>query len=98
MDISLAVDMLYKSTVPSGFDIAVLVSGDKDFMPVLQKTRLLGKRVAVCSMRNSCNHDLANAGATVKDFKMIWLDDCIPDIYKSNSEDPGESSSASYSL
>jgi hypothetical protein len=34
------------------FDVAVLVSGDRDFIPALLRTRERGKRVAVCSMRN----------------------------------------------
>ena len=33
----------------------VLVSGDRDFIPALLRTRERGKRVAVCSMRNSAS-------------------------------------------
>eukprot|EP00981_Chlorochromonas_danica_P009297 scaffold2602_cov177-Ochromonas_danica.AAC.18 len=65
VDISLAVEMLYLSTVNDAFDIAVLVSGDKDFVPVLEKTRMLAKRVAICSMRGSCNNDLCNNENTI---------------------------------
>ena len=53
VDISLAVDMLHYATVPNAYDVAVLVSGDRDFIPALVRTRQKGKRVAVCSMRNS---------------------------------------------
>lgn len=81
VDISLAVEMLYMSTVNDAFDIAVLVSGDKDFVPVLEKTRMLAKRVAICSMRGSCNSDLCNNQNTVRDFDMIWLDDYVEDLY-----------------
>eukprot|EP01039_Chlorochromonas_danica_P001094 gene1094-1185_t len=81
VDISLAVEMLYLSTVNDAFDIAVLVSGDKDFVPVLEKTRMLAKRVAICSMRGSCNNDLCNNENTVRDFDMIWLDDYIEELY-----------------
>ena len=53
VDIALAVDMLHYATVPNAFDVAVLVSGDRDFIPALVRTRQKGKRVAICSMRNS---------------------------------------------
>lgn len=56
VDIALAVDMLYYATVPQAFDVAVLVSGDRDFMPALVRTRQKGKRVAVCSMLNSARY------------------------------------------
>ena len=81
VDISLAVEMLYMATVPGALDLAVLVTGDKDFMPALEKTRLLGKRVAICSMRNSCNSDLSRFDARVRDFDLIWLDDVMEDLY-----------------
>ena len=42
MDISLAVEMLYMATVPDAYDVAVIITGGKDFMPAMQKTRLTG--------------------------------------------------------
>ncbi len=55
VDISLAVEMVYMSAIPDAFDIAVIITGDKDFIPALQKVRQRGKRTAICSIRNSCN-------------------------------------------
>ena len=52
VDISLAVDMLHYATIPHALDVAVLVSGDRDFIPALVRTRQKGKRVAIASMRN----------------------------------------------
>lgn len=49
-------------------------------MPALVKTRQKGKRVAICSMRNSCNRDLVMPGAAIRDFDIIWLDDFIDEI------------------
>jgi uncharacterized LabA/DUF88 family protein len=43
VDISLAVEMLYMATVPDAYDVAVIITGDKDFMPAMQKTRLTGR-------------------------------------------------------
>jgi hypothetical protein len=36
----------------------VLLTGDKDFMPVMTRTRQKGKRVALATMRANCNRDL----------------------------------------
>eukprot|EP00607_Mallomonas_marina_P009868 CAMPEP_0182419078 /NCGR_PEP_ID=MMETSP1167-20130531/3472_1 /TAXON_ID=2988 /ORGANISM="Mallomonas Sp, Strain CCMP3275" /LENGTH=524 /DNA_ID=CAMNT_0024593685 /DNA_START=289 /DNA_END=1863 /DNA_ORIENTATION=- len=88
VDISLAVEMLYMATVPDGYDIAVIVTGDKDFIPAMQKTRMKGKRVAVCSQRNSCNRDLTNPSNRLKDFDVIWLDDYIDEIIAPMRSDP----------
>ena len=58
-------------------DVACIVTGDKDFIPAMQKTRLKGKRVALVSMRNSCNRDLSQPELSIRDFNVIWLDDFI---------------------
>jgi uncharacterized LabA/DUF88 family protein len=49
IDIALAVEMMHYATVPGAYDVAVLVSGDKDFIPALARIRHKGKRVALCS-------------------------------------------------
>ena len=80
VDIALASDMLYYSCMDS-LDIAVLLSGDKDFIPVLEKVRLLSKKVAICSMRSACSLDLSKSEARIRDFDLIWLEDYIHDLY-----------------
>lgn len=35
IDISLAVEMMHFASTPGAYDIAVLLSGDKDFMPAM---------------------------------------------------------------
>jgi len=50
VDIQLAVEMLHYATVPNAYDVAVLLSGDKDFIPALTRTRQKGKQVEVVSM------------------------------------------------
>lgn len=80
MDISLAVEMLYMATVPNAYEIACIITGDKDFIPAMQKTRLMGKRVALCSMRNGCNADLAAEQAQLRDFEVIYLDEYLDEI------------------
>jgi len=67
VDIKLAVEMLHYATVPDAYDIAVVVTGDKDFMPALKRTRQKGKRVALASMMPGCNRALLDVKNRVKD-------------------------------
>ena len=39
VDISLAVEMMHYASIPGGLDCAVLLTGDKDFMPALKRIR-----------------------------------------------------------
>ena len=76
VDISLAASALYYAAIPNVYDIAIAVIGDRDFIPMLQAVRRLGKRVAIASIKNSCAPDIADPrdAARVKDFDLIWLD------------------------
>jgi hypothetical protein len=65
IDISLAVEMMHYASVPGAYDVAVLLSGDKDFIPAMARIRQKGKRVALCSMRNCCSRDLVRPLATL---------------------------------
>lgn len=80
IDIALAVEMLFYATVPNAYDVAILLTGDKDFMPAMTRTRDKGKRVCLCSMRNGCNRDLIDRSHQISDFDVIWLDDYIKDF------------------
>lgn len=79
LDISLATTMLYLAAMPYAYDIAISVVGDRDFIPMLQYVRRLGKRVAIASIKGSCAPAFADARdeARVKDFDIIWLDDLL---------------------
>ena len=82
VDLSLATTLLYQAAIPYAYDIAIVVIGDRDFMPVLQHARLLGKRVAIASIKKSCAAEYADTEdpARIKDFDIIWLDDLIPQL------------------
>ncbi len=79
VDIALATNMLYFAAIPNAYDLAIAVVGDRDFMPMLQSVRKLGKRVAIASIKNSCAPEFADPhdDARVKDFDIIWLDDLL---------------------
>ncbi len=54
VDVSLACEML-EHALMDHFDVAVIVSGDRDFVPVMQKVQAAGKRVEVAAFQNEMN-------------------------------------------
>ncbi|MDH5476745.1 MAG: NYN domain-containing protein [Nitrospinota bacterium] len=82
VDIALAASMLYYAAIPSGYDLAVAVVGDKDYFPLFQKVRQLGKQVAIVSIRQSCAKMYSDRQdpKKLKDFHIIWLNDMIERI------------------
>ena len=82
VDIALASSMLYYAAVAGGYDVAAAVVGDKDYFPLFQKTRQLGKRVAVISIRQSCAKMYSDRqdAKKLKDYHIIWLNDMIDKI------------------
>lgn len=82
VDIALATAILYYAAIPNAYDVAIVVLGDRDFLPVLQHVRRLGKRVAIASVRGACAPELADPRdeARVKDFDVIWLDELLEEL------------------
>ncbi len=82
VDIALASSMLYFAALPLAYDIAIVIGGDRDYVPVLQKVRLLGKRVALASIHGACSYELMEGKNLkgVRDFDVIWLHDILDDI------------------
>jgi hypothetical protein len=85
IDIQLAVDMLHYATEPNAYDIAVLLSGDKDYMPAMVRTRQKGRRVGLVSMRRACNRALRES-SNIKDYDVIFLEDHLDEIFKLKTE------------
>jgi len=79
VDIALATSMLYFAAIPYAYDIAIAVIGDKDFMPMLQHVRSLGKRVAIASIKGSCANEYSDPKNIhrLKDFDIIWIGDYL---------------------
>ena len=69
--------MLHYATEADAYDVAVILTGDRDFEPAMYRTRQKGKRVALCSMRAGCNKALSVQGGEkhLRDYDVIWLDD-----------------------
>jgi hypothetical protein len=75
VDVGLATALLEMAAV-SAYDIAIVVCGDRDFVPALQAVRRLGKRVAIVSARGSCAREFSdpNDPMRLRDFDTMWLD------------------------
>ena len=76
IDIQLAVEMLHYATVPNAYDVAILVSGDKDFMPALIRTRQKARKVGIVSKRPDCNRALYQTPNLI-DYDVIWFEDYL---------------------
>lgn len=60
IDVSLATDLLWYA-FQDIYDTAILISGDGDFIPAIERVRLLGKRVELWAFKDSIGRDLRNA-------------------------------------
>ena len=84
VDIQLAVDMLYYATVPDAYDVALLLTGDRDFLPAVIRCRQKGRRVGLVSMRTGSMS--FEETPNLKDYDTIWLEDYLPQWIKKNPE------------
>jgi hypothetical protein len=50
--VALASAMMYYASVPGAFDVATLVSGDSDYIPLLRRVRSVGKRTQLVAINN----------------------------------------------
>ncbi|KAL3921422.1 MAG: hypothetical protein SGPRY_004910, partial [Prymnesium sp.] len=89
VDIALAVEMMHYASVEGAYDCAVLVTGDKDFMPALSRIRQKGKQVAICSMRNCCSRELLLPSSRVRDFDPVWIEDHLDEFVFPNLRSSG---------
>lgn len=86
VDVALASCMLYYAAIPYAYDIAIAIIGDEDFVPVLQRVRSLGRRVAIVSIRTKHNSPCSSVYSGeyddegVRDFDVFWLNDLAKKI------------------
>lgn len=60
VDVSLACEML-EHALMDHFDVAIVVSGDRDFVPAIQKVQSAGKRVEVAAFGDVYNEECKRA-------------------------------------
>jgi hypothetical protein len=70
VDISMASNLFYYQ---QSYDIAIAVTGDKDFLPALRRLRLLGKDVIIATFQASCSQNLYCSGG-YNEFPVIVID------------------------
>ncbi len=57
-----------------------VVSGDKDFVPALVRTRQKGKQVCISSMRAGCNRVLYESYPHIRDYDVVWLESFLDEL------------------
>ena len=72
VDIAVAINLLLHK---DEYDIAILVTGDKDFIPVIDKVRELNKKIIISSFSNICSKELF-----INEEDVIWLDKLLSDM------------------
>jgi len=97
VDIQLAVEMLHYATVANAYDVAILLSGDKDFLPALLRTRQKGRKVAIVAMRAGCNRALYET-PNVKDYDVIWIDDYLDQLIVPRTNTPNKSPISTFTI
>jgi len=84
VDIGLSSSMLFHAALPGTYDIAALVAGDYDYMPMLKKVRQLGKRTILVGLRKLGNVYPTSLklieNYTLFDFHPIFLEDYLDEI------------------
>ena len=70
VDVSLACEMLEHALL-NHFDVAIVVSGDRDFVPAMQKVQAAGKRVEVASFKGSVNKECIKTADVYKELDDI---------------------------
>ncbi|MDO4527384.1 MAG: NYN domain-containing protein [bacterium] len=81
---NLASEMTWFATVPGAYDVAVLVAGDADYIPVLRRVRRLGKRVQLVAMNAQRNLTITSklllTAPNCFDYPHIYMDEHAMDF------------------
>lgn len=82
VDVALATSMLYYAAIPYAYDVGLAIIGDRDYIPMLQHVRKLGKRTLIASIKKNCALEFSDPidKTRIKDGDIIWLNDLIEDI------------------
>ncbi|CAB9498636.1 expressed unknown protein [Seminavis robusta] len=96
VDINIAVEMLHYATVPNAYDVALLLTGDKDFIPAMIRTRQKGRKVGLVSMRSGCNKALSEIPTdsnnhnehnhNIRDYDVVWIEDYLDELIKPRTD------------
>ncbi len=70
VDVGIAVEMLMHA-VNDHYDVAILISGDRDFNPAIKQVQRLGKRVEVAAFRGNISDDTIDIADRYNDLSKI---------------------------
>jgi hypothetical protein len=80
----LAATMARYASIPGTFDLAVLVAGDGDYIPLLRTVRQMGKRVQLVTINNlggkSVTSTMLLTSPGIMDYPPIFLDEHAKDV------------------
>jgi len=82
--VALASAMMYYAAMPGAFDVATLLAGDADYIPLLRRVRALGKRTQLVAINNIGGRFITSVGLLTApgahDFPPIFLDEHAKDV------------------
>jgi uncharacterized LabA/DUF88 family protein len=70
VDVALVTDLL-SMAYKNAYDVAIVVSGDKDVQGAIEEVKRLGKRVEVVAFGSSTSEDMKNSGDYFVDLESI---------------------------
>lgn len=74
MDIALASSLIYHASI-GAYNTAIVIAGDRDFLPAFDTVEMLGKKVKLASFKNSCSQELVDYFPD-----LIWIDDYLSEL------------------
>ena len=86
IDIKMAIDII-SLAYENAYDKAVLVSGDGDFIPVVNKLKEMNKSVELWAFKYSLSNALM---VKIEEGNLFYLDDILMNISIMNKENPKE--------
>ena len=81
-DVSLACEMVEHALLDH-YDVAIVVSGDRDFVPAMKKVQSAGKRVEMAALKHTCSEEAINIA------DVYYLLDDMPFLLMSSSSNSG---------
>lgn len=82
--VAVASAMMQFAAMPGAYDIAALVAGDADYITLLRRVRMLGKRTQLVAINNLAGRFTTNAAllttSGIHDFPPIFLDEHAKEV------------------
>lgn len=76
LQIALASSLLYNAGLNTSYDIAAIALGNPDYVSMIKRARMLGKRILLIAVKNSPDSRL-RLRSTLLDYPVLYLDDHI---------------------